>query len=146
MKEQSDCFLYWNRSTWVFRTFFTCWQWRSFRCLPEHAPGVQPSLQIWRLRAISRVYQCFTLLFFHFALTRLMREEKKKNEKSDTNNLGVVSSHSPSARQSRTGRVLGRWSVTSACLGLLTLLGSGSTLTKQAAAAAAAAGACPSHT
>lgn len=61
---------------------FTCWQWRSFRRSPERAPGVQPSLLIWKLRAISRVQQCFTLLFFfHFTLTRLMGKKGKKRHK-----------------------------------------------------------------
>lgn len=83
---------------------FTCWQWRSFRRSPRRAPGVPPGLLIWRLRAISRVQQCFTLFFFSL-------RPCEGGKKSDTNNLGVVSSHSSSAKQSRTGWVLGRWSV-----------------------------------
>lgn len=141
-KRNQILFLYWNRSSWVCR----------LNLLPADSgdpSGARRSVhqkcsracwyESWEPSAeLNNVSH-----FFFFSLHTDSPHENKK-EKSDTNNLGVVSSHSPSAKQSRTGWVLGRWRVTSACPGRLTLLGSGSTLTKQAAAAAV--GACPSHT
>lgn len=111
---------------------FTCWQWRSFRRSPRRAPGVPPGLLIWRLRAISRVQQCFTLFFFS-----LWPCEGGKKATQTTLESCPVTVHQPS-------KVAQAEFWEGGASGLLTLLGSGSTLTKQTAAAAA--GACPSHT
>ena len=66
---------------------------------------VQPSQLIWRLRPITRFQKCFTPLLW---LPRMVVKKKKKKKRSSTNNLGVVSRHSSSAKQSQAGWAVGK--------------------------------------
>ena len=126
------CCSYWNISSWL--------------CGPQllHPDSRDPS---GAHRSVSagaaepadmkvESHQPSSTMFHTPALTGLPgggrdKKKKKKRRRSSTNNLGVVSRHSSSAKQSQAGWAVGkRGSVTSACPGLFTLQGSGSTLTK----------------
>lgn len=98
-------FLYLNITSWLFGPATrTSWQCGSFRCSLECAPGaVEPAdIKVESHQQSSTLFHALTLtglsvaFFFLFLFFFLL-----------TNNLGVVSRHSSSAKQSQAGWAVG---------------------------------------